>query len=117
MSDMHQSQEWYYISSMAYNLGFIGEIEQRAPDAGKLKGTIDYRLRVGTYRIVYDINDEEQTIAVYRIKHRREAYREKEIISWKRLQPHVHIAKSVGRYSGTMPHFVKMASSSPLARI
>ena len=45
------------------------------PDAKKLKGASDYRLRVGIYRILYDINDEEQTITIYRVKHRREAYR------------------------------------------
>lgn len=47
----------------------------RPHDAKKLKGTTDYSLRVGMYRIVYDINDETQTVTIYRIKHRREAYR------------------------------------------
>lgn len=45
--------------------------------ATKLKGkeSEGWRLRVGDYRILYQIDDKENTIRVYRIKHRREAYR------------------------------------------
>jgi mRNA-degrading endonuclease RelE of RelBE toxin-antitoxin system len=32
-------------------------------------------LRVGVYRVLYDVNDESPTVTVYRVKHRREAYR------------------------------------------
>ena len=35
----------------------------------------DYRLRVGPYRILYDIDDKVQVVTIYRVKHRREAYR------------------------------------------
>ncbi|MDO8684605.1 MAG: type II toxin-antitoxin system RelE/ParE family toxin [Armatimonadota bacterium] len=34
----------------------------------------NYRLRVGDYRIVYDINDADKLVVVYRIRHRREVY-------------------------------------------
>ena len=34
-----------------------------------------YRIRVGSYRVIYEIHDEKQTIRVTRIRHRREAYR------------------------------------------
>jgi mRNA-degrading endonuclease RelE of RelBE toxin-antitoxin system len=34
-----------------------------------------YSLRVGVYRILYDIDDASQTVTIYRIKHRREVYR------------------------------------------
>jgi len=34
--------------------------------------TPEYRLRVGNYRVLFEI--EEQSILVYRIKHRKEAY-------------------------------------------
>lgn len=34
-----------------------------------------YRIRVGDYRIVYEIDDEEQVVCITRIRHRREAYR------------------------------------------
>lgn len=46
----------------------------RPADAKKLRGRDSYRLRVGAYR-VYDINDKTQVVTVYRVKHRREAYR------------------------------------------
>lgn len=35
-----------------------------------------WRIRVGNYRILYRIIDNERLVLVYRIKHRREAYRE-----------------------------------------
>ncbi len=47
----------------------------RPPDAKKLRGTTDYSLRVGVYRILYDVDDSARTVTVYRVKHRREAYR------------------------------------------
>ena len=47
----------------------------RPPDAKRLKETTDYSLRVGVYRILYDVDDESRTVTIYRVKHRREAYR------------------------------------------
>jgi mRNA interferase RelE/StbE len=47
----------------------------RPPDSKKLHGEMGYRLRVGTYRILYDIDDKSQVVTIYRVKHRREAYR------------------------------------------
>lgn len=35
----------------------------------------DYRKRVGTYRILFDILLEDKTIRVYRIRHRKDIYR------------------------------------------
>jgi len=37
----------------------IDQLEEnpRPQDAKRLKGTTDYSLRIGVYRIVYDIND------------------------------------------------------------
>lgn len=49
--------------------------EPRPAGAKKLRGTKDHSLRVGTYRILYGIADEARTVTVYRVKHRREAYR------------------------------------------
>ena len=34
-----------------------------------------YRIRVGSYRIVYEIHDQERFIRVTRVRHRRDAYR------------------------------------------
>jgi mRNA interferase RelE/StbE len=49
--------------------------DPRPPDAKKLKGDLGYSLRVGVYRILYDVDDKAQTVTIYRVKHRREVYR------------------------------------------
>lgn len=41
----------------------------------KLEAEEGYRLRVGHYRVLFTINDKTRTIEIYRIKHRKEAYR------------------------------------------
>jgi len=49
-----------------------------SPAAGSsLKGEFEglRRLRVGTYRVVYEWRDDELLVLVVRIAHRREAYR------------------------------------------
>ena len=35
----------------------------------------DWRIRVGNYRIIYEINENEQSVRVLRVRYRREAYR------------------------------------------
>ena len=47
------------------------------PQGGrKIKGSQnDWRLRIGDYRVLYEIHDTTKTITVLRVKHRREAYR------------------------------------------
>lgn len=41
----------------------------------KLAGSeSDWRLRVGDYRIIYEVDDAENTVRVFRVRHRREAY-------------------------------------------
>ncbi|MCX6855751.1 MAG: type II toxin-antitoxin system RelE/ParE family toxin [Verrucomicrobia bacterium] len=47
----------------------------RGVDAIKLVGSESWRIRVGDYRIVYDIHDEVLLIHVIKIGHRREIYR------------------------------------------
>jgi len=49
--------------------------EPRPRGSRKLRGRSDYRLRVGVYRILYEIDDENQVVTVFRVRHRREAYR------------------------------------------
>lgn len=41
----------------------------------KLSGQERYRVRVGAYRILYEILDEEVLIIVVKVAHRREVYR------------------------------------------
>ncbi len=48
----------------------------RPPGAIKLTGNrSDWRIRVGDYRILYEIDDQRQTVTVWRISHRGKAYR------------------------------------------
>jgi len=35
----------------------------------------DWRIRVGDYRIIYEIDEEVRAVKIMRIRHRREAYR------------------------------------------
>jgi len=50
--------------------------DPRPPGVRKLVGHERlYRIRVGQYRVVYEIDDEGQFIRVTRIRHRREVYR------------------------------------------
>lgn len=51
------------------------ETNPRPTDSKKLKGDAGYSLRIGTYRVLYDIDDKAKTVTIYRVKHRREAYR------------------------------------------
>jgi mRNA interferase RelE/StbE len=50
-------------------------IEPRPPGCLKLTVEEGYRIRAGIYRILYEVNDEEQMVIVYRIKHRKDVYR------------------------------------------
>lgn len=49
----------------------------RPQNSLKMKNSPGYRLRVGEYRILYDINDTAQTITLRRIGHRKDIYRDK----------------------------------------
>ena len=51
------------------------EIDPRPADVKKLKGRNAWRIRVGDYRIVYEIYDRELRIVVIKVGHRREVYR------------------------------------------
>jgi mRNA interferase RelE/StbE len=47
----------------------------RPPDCKKLKDMDDlYRVRVGDYRIIYQVKDEEVLVLVVRVAHRKDAY-------------------------------------------
>jgi Cytotoxic translational repressor of toxin-antitoxin stability system len=63
-----------YAKLVSEHIDRLGQ-DPRPPDAKKLKGTTDYSLRVGVYRILYEIDDNARIVTVYRAKHRREVYR------------------------------------------
>lgn len=41
----------------------------------KLTNEEGYRIRIGDYRVLYRIDDTSKKIFIYRVKHRKEAYR------------------------------------------
>lgn len=52
------------------------ENDPRPPGAAKLSGHQKrWRLRVGGYRILYEVDDATRQVLVLRVAHRREAYR------------------------------------------
>ena len=53
----------------------LGE-EPRPSGSRKITGSKnDWRIRVGTYRVIYEIDEKAKAIKVMRVRHRREAYR------------------------------------------
>lgn len=49
--------------------------EPRPSGCRKLTGREGWRLRVGDYRVLYDIDDNAQTVTIVHIGHRRDIYR------------------------------------------
>ncbi len=47
----------------------------RPPGCQKLSGQERYRLRHGRYRIIYSIQDDELTVQVVKVGHRKDVYR------------------------------------------
>ena len=59
---------WQQIKKLAEN--------PRPMNSVKLWGTkLSYRIRIGNYRVVYQIDEHIKTVTVYRINHRKEVYR------------------------------------------
>jgi mRNA interferase RelE/StbE len=52
------------------------ELEQdpRPPGCKKLKGRDAYRIRIGDYRVIYEIHDSRLVVIVITVAHRREVY-------------------------------------------
>ncbi len=52
------------------------ESNPRPPGSKKLAGSKhDWRIRVGDYRVLYEIADEIRIIRINRVRHRRDVYR------------------------------------------
>ena len=50
--------------------------DPRPPGCEKLSGLERYRIRQGSYRIVYEIEDTRLIVLIVRIGHRRDVYRQ-----------------------------------------
>lgn len=49
--------------------------DPRPPRCEKLSGSVSsYRIRVGDYRILYEVDDNDRLITIFRVRHRRDAY-------------------------------------------
>ncbi|MCD6275705.1 MAG: type II toxin-antitoxin system RelE/ParE family toxin [Thermoplasmata archaeon] len=47
-------------------------------DSKKIRGTErTYRLRVGNYRIIYQVDEERKEIIIYHVRHRKSVYKNK----------------------------------------
>ena len=55
----------------------IGQLKTNPAAGGVLKGEFSglRRIRIGSYRVVYEVQDQKLVVLVIRIGHRREVYR------------------------------------------
>jgi mRNA interferase RelE/StbE len=49
--------------------------DPRPPGCLKLTGREGWRIRTGDYRVIYEIDDEQQAVTVLHVGHRRDVYR------------------------------------------
>lgn len=49
--------------------------EPRPPGCRKLSGRDGWRIRVGDYRVLYEIEDASKVVTVLQVGHRRDVYR------------------------------------------
>jgi mRNA interferase RelE/StbE len=49
--------------------------DPRPPDCQKVEGYDLWRIRIGDYRILYQIDEENRTVNSYRVGHRKHVYR------------------------------------------
>jgi len=50
--------------------------DPRPSDCRKITGSkSDWRIRIGDYRIIYEINESAKVVRIMRVRHRREVYR------------------------------------------
>ena len=48
---------------------------QHPAQSKRLRGSDNYRLRVGDYRVIYSVDDEAQQVTILAVAHRRDVYR------------------------------------------
>ncbi len=66
--------EAHDFASVKKKIFLLGE-NPRSFGCQKLAGDEGYRIRTGVFRILYRIDDHAREVIIYRVKHRREAYR------------------------------------------
>ena len=70
LSKIHEPDQERIIKSIKA----LGE-KPRPPGCIKLSGREAWRIRVGNYRVIYEIDDKINKILIILIRHRREIYR------------------------------------------
>ena len=50
--------------------------EPRPSGCTKLSGRSVYRIRIGDYRVLYEVDDKKQGVTILRMKHRKDVYRD-----------------------------------------
>ena len=45
----------------------------------KLINSNDFRIRVGVFRVLYEIDDKEKIVSIYRVEHRKEVYKKRQL--------------------------------------
>lgn len=72
--DLHRLPEDIY-ARVVSALKALGE-NPRPSGVRKISSSrSDWRLRIGNWRVVYEIDDKAKAVRVFRVRHRREAYR------------------------------------------
>ncbi len=49
--------------------------QARPPGSKKLAGRRGWRIRVGSYRVIYEIDEHEHLVTIMHVGHRRDVYR------------------------------------------
>jgi mRNA interferase RelE/StbE len=49
--------------------------DPRPPQCRKLSGREGFRIRVGDYRVLYDVDDSDRSVIILHVAHRSNAYR------------------------------------------
>jgi mRNA interferase RelE/StbE len=69
ISDIYYSRIADKIVEMESNPRLIGCL--------KLSDSDEYRIRVGSYRLLYEIDDKQKKVFIFKIEHRKEVYKKK----------------------------------------
>lgn len=67
ISDSDYKRIYEKILQMELNPRLIGSI--------KLSDSNEYRVRVGVYRILYEIDDKAKKVFIFKVEHRKDVYR------------------------------------------